>query len=176
MQIPMLNLDSMQLSMAAIQTEDSVAMVQYLVRLAAQGVGSSSASFYTVQDGVLRPWYVYGLPPEYVAACGPVKIGDQCCGRAVAHKRPWVVSNMLTDPDWTELRQEVEQTPIRAAFSVPVMIDDQCIGSLACHFKKPYQPNQDAIERNQIFATLIAFAFKRFPDELALEPRYSVAG
>ena len=61
----------------SIQTEEPVAMVENLVRLAAQGVGSTSASFYTVRDGALYPWYVYGLSKEYVAACGAVKIGEQ---------------------------------------------------------------------------------------------------
>jgi GAF domain-containing protein len=163
--------DSIKISTSTVQTDDPVAMVENLVRLAAQGIGSSSASFYTVQNDALYPWYVYGLPPEYVAACGPVPIGEQCCGRAVAFKKPWIVADMLTDPDWTHLREDIEQTEIRAAFSVPVMLDGECIGSLACHFKKPYQPNQDAIERNQTFATLIAFAFKRFPGELSVARR-----
>ena len=82
------------------QTDDPISMVENLVRLAAQGAGANSASLYMVRDGALHPWYVYGLSPEYVAACGPVRIGEQCCGRAVAFKKPWVVGNMLTDPDW----------------------------------------------------------------------------
>jgi GAF domain-containing protein len=168
--------ESDSMSVPNIQTDDPVAMVENLVRLAAQGVGSSSASFYTVRDGALYPWYVYGLPKEYIAACGAVQIGEQCCGRAVAHRKPWVVANMLTDPDWTHLQAEVAKTEIRAAFSVPVMLDEKCIGSLACHFKRPYQPNQDAIQRNQTFATLIAFAFRRFPGELTLTPPQSLAG
>jgi GAF domain-containing protein len=118
---------------------------------------------------------VYGLSKAYVEACGPVAIGEQCCGRAVAHRKPWVVENMLTDPDWTHLHQEIGKTEIRAALSVPVMLDEECIGSLACHFKRPFSPNDDSIQRNQTFATLIAFAFRRFPGELTLTPPQSLA-
>lgn len=149
------------------QTDDPKSMIENLVRLAAQGAGANSASLYMVKDGALHPWYVYGLSPEYVKACGPVPIGDQCCGRAVANKVPWIVSNMLTDPDWVDLRESISQTEIRAAFSVPVMQDGRCIGSLACHYRAPFKPNADAISRNETFATLIAFAFKRFAAELA---------
>lgn len=143
-------------------TEEAIQMVENLVRLAAHGVGSTSSSLYTVRDGALHPWYVYGLSPEFVAACGPVPVGEQCCGRAVAFRRPWVVSNMLTDPDWVELRESIGKTEIRAGFSVPVMQGETCIAALGCHFPRPFQPPLEAIERNQIYATLIAFAFKRF--------------
>jgi GAF domain-containing protein len=169
----MLDPGSMTSGLPPVQTEDPVAMVENLVRLAAQSAGSTSASFFKLDGPSLHPWYVYGLPPEYVAACGPVPVGEQCCGRAVAFRKPWVVSDMLTDPDWVHMRSEIEKTEIRAAFSVPLMRNGSCIGSLACHFKKPYQPSSEAIMRNETFATLIAFAFKRFADELERNSRYS---
>ena len=51
---------------------------------------------------------------------------------------------------------------IRAAFSVPV-IDAQgrVLGSLASHYRKPFSPTAYEIERNHLFATLIAFALVR---------------
>ena len=148
------------------QTDDPISMVENLVRLAAQGAGANSASLYMVRDGALHPWYVYGLSPEYVAACGPVRIGEQCCGRAVAFKKPWVVGNMLTDPDWVNLRDSISKTEIRAGFSVPILQGEIPIGSLACHYQKPFTPNGDNISRNETFATLIAFSFRRFREEL----------
>ncbi len=153
------------------QDDEKVSMVENLVRLAAQGAGANFASLYIERDGKLYPWYVYGLSPEYVEACGPVPVGEQCCGRAVAYKKPWVVSDMLTDPDWIDLRDSISKTEIRAGFSVPVMDGNRCIASLACHFKQPHAPNAAAIERNQIFATLIAFAFRGFDYEAAREER-----
>ncbi len=149
-----------------VKTDNAVSMVENLVRLAAQGAGANSASLYLVRNGNLYPWYVYGLTPEYVAACGPVPVGEQCCGRAVHYKRPWVVSNMLTDPDWIDMRESISRTEIRAGFSVPVMDGDTVIAALGCQYKRPFTPTEQAIERNQVFATLIAFAFRRFGDEL----------
>jgi hypothetical protein len=84
----------------------------------------------------------------------------------VKFKQPWFVADMLTDPDWVQLRDSVMKTEIRAGFSVPVMKGTECIGALACQFAKPYTPTQEAITRNQVFATLIAFAFTRNPEAI----------
>ena len=147
-------------------SENAASIVENMVRLAVQGAGAKSGSLFIRRGENLYPWYTVGLTPEYVEACGAVPVGEQCCGRAVYHKRPWIVSNMLTDPDWTHMRDEIVKTPIRAGFSVPVMDGEDCIASLACHFPVPHQPSAHAIQRNVTFATLIAFAFRRFPKEL----------
>ena len=41
---------------------------------------------------------VYNLPEEYIAGIGTVRVGSQSCGRAVEHKKPWIVTDMLQDP------------------------------------------------------------------------------
>ncbi len=138
-----------------------VGQLAELVALAAQGARSDSASLFIVdkKSQTLKPGVVYNLPAEYVAACGEVKIGDQCCGRAVANERPWIVSDMLTDPLFASAREAAQVSPIRAGFSVPV-IDraGRVIASLACHYAKPFTPTNYDIERNQMFAKLIAAA------------------
>ncbi|MEO6120272.1 MAG: GAF domain-containing protein, partial [Terriglobales bacterium] len=132
-----------------------------LVRLAAEAGGAHSGSLYLVDEGrgVLKPVVLYNLPADYVAGCGDIRIGDQCCGRAVESKKPWIVSDMLTDPLFASGREASRSSGIRAAFSVPV-IDafNRCIGSLACHYAAPHTPSNYELERNHLFATLIAFA------------------
>jgi signal transduction protein with GAF and PtsI domain len=144
-----------------------------LVQLAAEGARSQAASFYVVdsRENVLKPLVTYGLPAAYVEACGKVRIGDQCCGRAVQHLKPWVVSDMLNDPLFASARTAALASPIRAAFSVPV-IDDKhaCIGSLACHFTGPHRPSREDIERNQTWATLIAHIISEYKRGLS-QPR-----
>ena len=132
-----------------------------LVVLAADGARSNSASLYVVdeQSQTLKPGVVYNLPAEYIAACGDVKIGDQCCGRAVAHRREWVVSDMLTDPLFESARKAAKVSPIRAGFSVPVCDGEgRVVAALACHYDKPFTPTNYDIERNKMFAKLIAAA------------------
>jgi GAF domain-containing protein len=135
--------------------------IERLVRLAGEGANSAACSLYLLDEEkrFLHPGVVIGLPEKYVKGCGAVAVGTQCCGRAVAHKKPWLVTDMLTDPLFAAGRKAAEDSPIRAAFSVPVMTaDGEVLGSLACHYKKPYAASENDIERNQIFAQLIAYA------------------
>jgi GAF domain-containing protein len=106
----------------------------------------------------LNPYIVNNFPQEYITGIGSVRVGTQCCGRAVEHKRPWVVTDMLTDPLFAEARAAAEASPIRAAFSVPVFDGDRVIGALACHYQNPHTPTPWDIERNESFAKLIGIA------------------
>jgi GAF domain-containing protein len=129
--------------------------IENLVRLACEAAGANGATLFLVQGEYLQPYVVHNLPQEYMAGIGPVRIGTQCCGRAVEHKRPWVVTDMLVDPLFAEGRGGAEASPIRAAFSVPVFQGENVIASLACHYDRPYTPTSADIERNENFAKLI---------------------
>jgi len=131
-----------------------------MVRLACELANAHGASLFWVDGLVLRPHIIYNLPKEYIAGGGAVRIGTQCCGRAVEHKKPWIVTDMLKDPLFSEGRDGAKASMIRAAFSVPVLDGDQAIASLACHYTSPYDPSKLDIERNEVFAKLIAISLK----------------
>jgi GAF domain-containing protein len=118
------------------------------------------ATLFIVDGPILRPYLVYNLPSEYIQGIGEVKIGTQCCGRAVEHRKPWVVTDMLTDPLFADGLAGALASPIRAAFSVPVMDDNTPIASLACHFTQPHAPTKLDIERNEVFARLFAISLR----------------
>jgi len=146
-----------------------------MVRLACELAGASGATLFIVDGPVLRPYIIYNLPKEYIAGIGAVRVGSQCCGRAVEHKKPWIVADMLTDPLFAEGRAGAESSPIRAAFSIPVMDGDHAIASLACHFASPSVPTALDIERNEVFAKLIAISLRgRLPIHVA-EPFFASA-
>jgi GAF domain-containing protein len=131
-----------------------------MVRLACELADADGATLFFVDGLVLRPYIIYNLPKEYIAGIGAVRVGSQCCGRAVEHKNPWVVADMLTDPLFAEGRAGAVSSPIRAAFSVPVIDGDHAIASLACHFAAPRAPSALDIERNEVFAKLIAISLR----------------
>ncbi|HYE25701.1 MAG TPA: GAF domain-containing protein [Clostridia bacterium] len=140
------------------------ATLENLVKVASECVGSNGGSLYLLdaKRGVLTPCVLYNLPEEYLAGCAEVPLGTQCCGRAALHKVPWTVCDMLTDPLFADCREAARASGIRAAFSVPVLdANGDCLGSLACHFREPYEPTTYALERNRLFAQLIAFAIAR---------------
>lgn len=131
-----------------------------MVRLAGEIADAHAASLFLVDGAVLRPYIIYNLPEEYIAGIGSVRVGSQCCGRAVAAKTPWIVTDMLEDPLFAEGRAGAASSLIRAAFSVPVLDGDNAIASLACHYTAPHTPTALDIERNQHFARLIAITLK----------------
>jgi len=121
---------------------------------------ADGATLYVVDGQVLRPYLIYRLPIEYIHGIGAVRIGTQCCGRAVEQKRPWIVSDMLSDPLFADGRNGALASSIRAGFSVPVMDGDEAIASLACHFSRVHSPSAVDIERNEAFARLFAIALR----------------
>ena len=144
--------------------EDPKVAIEKLVTAAAAAIGSDMGSFYTLnhEDEVLEPYVTVNFPAEYAAACASVPLGEQCCGRAAKYKHPWVVEDMWTDPLFLGAREGAKKARIRAAFSVPVLdFDGNCLGSLASHFRSPFKPTAYELERQSLFAKLIAFALAK---------------
>src|SRR3974390_351905 len=131
-----------------------------MVRLACEIADAHGSSLFLVDGDVLRPYILYNLPEDYVVGIGPVRVGTQCCGRAVESRKPCIVSDMLTDPLFADGRDGGKNSFIRAAISVPVLEGDAAIASLACHYTAPHTPSALDIERNQHFARLIAITMK----------------
>jgi GAF domain-containing protein len=151
----------------------TVIYLETMVRLAAEITGAHGGSLFLSDGRVLRPYVIYNLPQEYIAGVGPVRVGTQCCGRAVESKRPWIVADMLEDPLFAAGREGAARSAIRAAFSVPVLEGGEAIAALACHFTSPHTPSALDIERNQHFARLIAITLKGGGDARAQEPVYT---
>ena len=131
-----------------------------MLGVACEVAEADGATLYVVDGPVLRPYLIYRLPVEYIHGIGTVRIGTQCCGRAVEHKRPWIVRDMLSDPLFADGRNGALASSIRAGFSVPVLDGDEVIASLACHFSRVHSPSSVDIERNEAFARLFAIALR----------------
>ncbi len=135
-----------------------------LVKAAAQAAGSDCGSLYLLNKGlgVLEPYILVNVPEDYLAGCKVVPVGTQCCGRAALHKMPWVVEDMWTDPLFSDCREAAQKSGMRSGFSVPVLAaSGECIGTLGCQFREQHCPTTFDIERNRLFAQLIAFAIAR---------------
>jgi len=139
--------------------------VRDLVRVAAESVGSNMGALYLLDEkhGVLKPAVIVNLPEAYVAGCGDVALGQQCCGRAALHKMPWYVDDIWNDPMFSIATQDAaRRAGVRAAFSIPVLTaSKRCLGSLSAHFAEAHGPSEYEIQRHSLFAQLIAFALSR---------------
>jgi GAF domain-containing protein len=144
-----------------------------MLRVACELAEAQGSTLFVVDGQVLRPYLIYNLPKEYIEGIGTVRVGEQCCGRAVAHKKPWIVSDMLTDPLFGDGVKGALDSPICSAFSVPVMDGDEAIASLACHFTSPRNPSDLDIERNEVFARLFAISMRGRRPVVPVQPLYS---
>lgn len=145
------------------------------VRLAMEAAKADAGSLYVLDatKHALIPYVTVNLPEIYVVQCGPVAMGDQCCGRAAFQKKQWIVSDMLTDPLFKNARAAAEGSRVRAAFSTPIIESaGHCIGSLACHFFEPHTPSAADLTRNKLWAGLIAHSVEenREPSIVATAP------
>lgn len=143
-----------------------------IIRIACEQAGALGATLYLVSGDVLQPYVIHNLPKEYIEGIGTVKVGSQCCGRAVAQQKPWIVTDMLTDPLFVDGVGGALASPIRAAFSVPVFVGDKVLGSLACHFAEPHVPSELDIERNEVFAKLIGISLPGMLSKPTTEPLF----
>lgn len=131
-----------------------------MLGVACDMAGAEGATLYIVDGSELKPYIVYNLPSEYIQGIGTVRVGEQCCGRAVKHKKPWIVRDMLTDPLFEGGRAGALASPIRAGFSVPVIDGGVAVAAIGCHFTEPHTPTDVDIERNQAIANLFAIVLR----------------
>jgi GAF domain-containing protein len=146
------------------EAKDLTAVMRGLVEASSASVGSNMGSLFLLDQssGVLTPFMLHNLPTDYLNGCAEVPLGTQCCGRAALHKVPWVVHDMWTDPLFVDCREAAIVSGMRSAFSVPVLDSKgNCLGSLASHFRELYSPSEYDLERQAVFAKLIAFALTR---------------
>ena len=148
---------------------------EYLGRMlgvACDMANAEGATLFIVDGSVLKPYIVYNLPSTYIQGIGTVRVGEQCCGRAVKHKKPWVVRDMLTDPLFEEGRAGALASAIRAGFSVPVMDGNAAVAAIGCHFTEPHTPTDVDIERNQAIANLFSIVLRGHAPARAITPYF----
>jgi GAF domain-containing protein len=159
-----------------VASQDVNKTVRDLVRVAAEAVGSNMGALLLLEQDrkVLKPAVIANLPEEYIKGCGEVRLGEQCCGRAVLHGVPWHVEDIWSSHFFPpEGRESAQRAGVRAVFSIPVVdAEGKCLGSLSAHFSEPHVASLYEIERHCLFAELIAFALS--PEAVAV--RRSVRG
>ena len=134
-------------------------IVPNLIHLARTAASADAAGLWLLsrdQESLENVFYD-GLPMETIVTVRTLPVGTMTCGRAVLEKQPVIAPSLRSDPEYAC----AHNTPVRACFSVPVIGHEGRVhGSLACHFTQERSPSPYDIERNQLFAQLIAFALE----------------
>lgn len=130
-------------------------------------------------DGVtLRSGAAPSLPEEYNRAIDGVKIGpcSGSCGTAIFRKESVIVSDIASDPLWTQYRSLALSFGLRACWSTPIIGQHgEVFGSFAIYYRETRVPTSDDLRLIAHASHLVALAVGRDQDKSQLkaaEDRY----
>ncbi|MBX7221471.1 MAG: PAS domain S-box protein [Blastocatellia bacterium] len=89
------------------------------------------------------------LPQAYVQAIDGITVGPQAgsCGTAVHRKEPVFVTDIQTDPLWTDFRDLANQFGLAACWSLPILdLQQEVLATFALYYREPKSPSIQDIE------------------------------
>jgi GAF domain-containing protein len=118
------------------------------------------------------------LPQSYCAAVDGSEIGPAAgsCGTAAYWDRPIYVSDIATDPLWTDYRHLALPHDLRSCWSTPIRRSDGALlGTFAIYHRTIGSPSSDEIESIAMITEHVAEAitFWRNVQDLQRSPRHS---
>src|SRR3954447_18016030 len=114
------------------------------------------------------------LPEAYVNAVNGAPIGPRhgSCGTAMYTKRPVVVTDVMTDPLWTDYKELATICGLRACWSTPIIsAQGSVLGSFAMYRQEARGPNPEEKRLTQIATHITGIAIERKRAEQALRER-----
>jgi GAF domain-containing protein len=154
-----------EVSHALSSTLDVEAVLNTIVSRASELAGAAGCSIYEYDEAAeqfeLRATHNYA--PEFVEAlrAAPLRKGEGLMGRAAEMREPVQIPD-LTQPGAYEssVRDTLIRFGYRALLSVPLLREDQIIGSLSFNRKAPGEFSPEVVEVLKTFATQSALAIQ----------------
>jgi NO-binding membrane sensor protein with MHYT domain/signal transduction histidine kinase len=110
--------------------------------------------------GCLRHGAAPSLPAPYTEAINGIVVGPSVgsCGTAAYRGEPVVVSDIATDPLWTDFRALALEHGLRACWSTPILSSEgKVLGTFAIYYREPRTPTpyeQNVIEQMTHLASI----------------------
>jgi PAS domain S-box-containing protein len=114
------------------------------------------------------------LPEAYVKAVNGAAIGPRngSCGTAMYTKRPVVVTDVMTDPLWTDYRELARICGLRACWSTPILsAQGDVLGSFAMYREEKRGPRPEETRLTQIATHIAGIAIERQRQQEILRER-----
>ena len=118
------------------------------------------------------------FPKEYIQAVDGLQIGPCAgsCGTAVYRRQPVIVSDIATDPLWSDYRHLALPHDLRACWSTPISSrDGGILGTFAIYYREPRMPDAEHLQliaHSTRLATLAMEWHRAQTDLSAAESRY----
>ena len=104
------------------------------------------------------------LPDVYVRAVDGAPIGPRngSCGTAMFLRKPVVVTDVMTDPLWTDYRQLAQISGLSACWSTPILSPKgEVLGSFAMYREEKRGPRSEETRLTQIATHIAGIAIQR---------------
>lgn len=114
------------------------------------------------------------LPETYVKAVNGAPIGPRngSCGTAMYRRRPVVVTDVMTDPLWTDYRELAKICGLRACWSTPILsAQGDVLGSFAMYREENRGPLPEENRLTQIATHIAGIAIERQRQQEILRER-----
>lgn len=141
-------------------------MLESLVRLIEHRTPGMRCSILLLDhDGpALRHGAAPNLPASYCASIDGLGIGPNAgsCGTAAYTRRTTIVSDIASDPLWTDYRHLALPAGLRACWSTPILgAAGDCLGTFAMYYDEPRSPSDSDIELITTAAVLAGALIER---------------
>jgi two-component system, cell cycle sensor histidine kinase and response regulator CckA len=112
------------------------------------------------------------LPGEYVAQLDGQPIGPNAgsCGAAAFLKKPVIVEDIATHPNWVDYRELALRHGLRACWSTPICSNERVLGTFAMYYREPRSPEAGDVEliARAVHVAGIAIERRRLDENLRL--------
>src|SRR5947199_621615 len=114
------------------------------------------------------------LPDVYVKAVDGAAIGPRngSCGTAMYTRRPVVVTDVMTDPLWSDYRELAKICGLRACWSTPILSPEgEVLGSFAMYRQETRGPLPEEARLTEIATHIAGIAIERHQQQEILRER-----
>ena len=114
------------------------------------------------------------LPEAYVKAVDGLPIGPRVgsCGTSMYLRKPVVVTDLLTDPLWSDYRDLAKSCGLRACWSTPIISSHgDVLGSFAMYRQEPRGPNAEETRLTEAATHIASIAIERQQGHTMLRER-----
>jgi signal transduction histidine kinase len=155
------------------RNESRTVILDALCRLVEELASGSRSSIllFDPSAGCLRHGAAPSLPTPYIEAIDGIVIGPSVgsCGTAAYRGEPVIVSNIATDPLWSDFRDLALGHGLRACWSTPILSSEaRVLGTFAIYYREPRSPTPYEHNIIEQITHLASIAIEREQAEAAL--------
>ena len=111
------------------------------------------------------------LPAAFNEAIDGIPVGEGVgsCGTAMSREAPVYVSDIATDPLWTDFRALAKDHDLAACWSTPIKAaDGNLLGTFAIYYREPREPVSGDLDTIAAISQTAALAIERYRSDAAL--------